>query len=276
MENIIDLHIHSIYSDGTETPEDIVKEAIRKDLKYISLTDHESIEGYKRLLINKDLWQSKITVIPGVELHAFYKGYEIHVLGYFLDVNSPILNNKLKQLREQRTQIAYDTVTSLNEHGCNIDWDMVKRMAPRDIAITKAHIIEALNRSNLKFSNQFYFDFFNPKGKNYIPFKDHNLEEALQLIQSSKGLAILAHPALIGDDNIVEEIIASFQIGLEVYYHYFGDNATCLVQKYLELAKKYKLTITGGSDYHGHITPVEIGDTLVPPHIIEDLLKQSF
>lgn len=275
MENIIDLHIHSIYSDGTETPETIIKDAIRKGLKYISLTDHESIEAYKNLLLIKHLWQSKLTIIPGVELHTFYKGYEIHVLGYFLDVNSPLLNNKLKKIREMRTEIAYETVCSLNKYGYHLNWDSIQEFAHADAAITKGHIIEALKNSNVKFNSQLFKDFFNPRGANYIPFKEHPLEEALQLIQDSKGLPILAHPGLIGNDNLVEEIITSFPIGLEVYYHYFGEKAKFFVQKYLELAKKHKLTITGGSDYHGSITPVEIGDIFIPPKIIDDLFKDN-
>ena len=97
----------------------------------------------------------------------------------------------------------------------------------------------------------------------------------MQLIHDSKGLPILAHPGLIGNDTLVEEIITSFPIGLEVYYHYFGEKANFFVQKYLELARKHKLTITGGSDYHGFITPVEIGDIFIPPKIIDDLFKNN-
>ena len=272
MENKIDLHLHSIYSDGTETPEAIVKDALKKKLKYISLTDHESIEGYKNLLINKSFWQAKINIIPGVELHTFYKGYEIHVLGYFLDVNSSTLNKKLKQLRELRTALTYETVCSLNKHGYPLNWKRVQEFAHADVAITKGHVIKALKKLSVKFNDQFFIDFFNPRGKNYLPFKAHPLEEALQLILDAQGLPILAHPGLIGNDDLVEEIITSFPIGLEVYYYYFGEKTKNFVEKYLKLAQKHNLTITGGSDYHGSITPVEIGDTFVPPQIIEDLL----
>jgi len=271
MNNTIDLHIHSTASDGTVSPTGILKEALEKKLEYISLTDHESVEGYKELLKIKYQWKPLIKIIPGLELHTFYKGYEIHLLGYFIDVNSDNLNKKLQKIRQARTEIAFETVQRLKKSGIKINWVNVQEIVQGDIAVTKAHILRTLKKLGVTFDKQMFYNFFHFRGKYYISFKQHYLEDAIQFIKDAKGIPILAHPGLIGNDDIVKEILTAFHIGIEVYYHYFGDKAELWREKYKKLADSYGVIMTGGTDYHGSITSVELGDTFVPENVIEKL-----
>ncbi|MDK2822964.1 MAG: 3,5-nucleoside bisphosphate phosphatase [Clostridia bacterium] len=277
MTSTIDLHIHSTASDGTLSPSDIVEEALLKGLKYISITDHESIAGYSILNKIKPTWKNKLKIIPGLELHTYYKGYEIHLLGYCIDLKNIYLIKRLKELRQARTEVSYRTVQYLNKAGIKLQWKDIENITNGDVAITKAHIIAALKKSK-NISRETFYTYFHPRGKLYLPFTDHNLEDAINLIKHAGGIPVLAHPGLIGNDNLVNEILNNFEIGLEVYYHYFGEKAVIWVEKFKKFADIHNVIMTGGTDYHGNITPVEIGDTYVPPQIIDQLTfnKNSF
>jgi len=198
------------------------------------------------------------------------------LLGYFVDHTNKNLNLKLKELRAARTEISYETVQNLKKSGINIEWGDVLNLGKSDVAITKAHIIGAIKKINIPINKSIFYNYFNPQGDYYLQYKDHTLEEAISLIKEAQGIPVLAHPGLIGDDTIVREILAKYKIGLEVYYHYFGDKAKVWINKYEEMAQKYNVLATGGSDYHGTITPVEIGDTYVPDEIIKKLTKAKY
>lgn len=275
MNNIIDLHIHSTASDGTVPPKEVLARSLKKNLKYISLTDHESTEGYKELLKIKKEWQDKIEIIPGVELHTYYKGREIHLLGYFIDIFDDVFENNLKKLREARTEIAYHTVEKINKAGINLDWNIIMDTFQGDVAITKGHIIRTIRKLNIEFTRENFYKFFNVQGESYVPFTGNSLEDAIDMIRNNGGIPILAHPGLIRNYDIVEEIISKYHIGVEVFYHYFGDEAKTWVNKCQNIAQKYKVLMTGGSDYHGSITNVEIGDTYVPENIIKVLFENK-
>lgn len=273
MNNIIDLHIHSTASDGIYAPEKILQESLAKNLRYISLTDHESLEGFKLLESYKNDWSNNLTIIPGIELHTYYKNNEIHLLGYFLDYNDQAFANKLKELRQGRTEISYYTVENINKQEKVLDWNAIIKNYPEDVAITKAHIIQTIKALNLDFSYEKFYKYFHKDGEKYIPFSQNSLEVAINDIRDLKGIPVLAHPGLIGNDNLVEEIIAKFKIGVEVYYHYFGDKAKEWIEKYKKIAENFGVIQTGGTDFHGYVSHVEIGDTYIPLDVIEKLMK---
>lgn len=268
MKTKIDLHIHTNYSDGTDSPEKVLELACSNGLQYISITDHESMQAYKNI---KNMNKYKVTLIPGVELHTYFKGYEIHLLGYGLDYNNNDLDSFMRKLRLGRTEVAYETVKRIRLAGVDLQWSEVLKMAGDDVAITKAHLIAALKNLNI-FDRKFYYNFFNTSGKEYIPYQENTLPDAINLIRSYNAKPVLAHPGLIGDDKLVEEILKKYQVGLEVYYNYYGNQRENWIKKYETMASYYDTIYTGGSDYHGHITPSELGGIYVPELVIEQLL----
>ena len=139
------------------------------------------------------------------------------------------------------------------------------------MAITKAHIIAAMQKKNINDRKLFY-TFFNSFGEEYITYQENILPEAIELIKSYDAKPVLAHPGLIGDDNLVEDIIKKYRIGLEVYYFYYGDQRYNWIKKYETMALYYDTIYTGGSDYHGHITPSKLGGIYVPESVIEKLM----
>ncbi len=264
----IDLHIHTKHSDGTDSPEKVLDLAWSNELQYISITDHESMNAYKNII---EMNKYNISIIPGVELHTFYKGHEIHLLAYGLDHANADIEKYLEKLRLERTGIAFETVERLRKSGVSITWEEVLKKTRHNSAITKAHVISALREKNI-FDRKMYFTFFNTEGSSYLPYTGNPFETALDIIHSHKAKPVLAHPGLIFNDIIVEDLVKKYRIGLEVFYNYYGKNQEEWIKKYKTMANNYDILYTGGSDYHGHITPSEIGGVYVPEIVIEKLL----
>ncbi len=268
MKNTIDMHIHTLHSDGTDSLKKVLEKAQCNGLEYISISDHESMEAYKNI---NEMNNYKLTIIPGLELHTYYQGQEVHLLAYGLDHENPEIESYLKRLRQERSEISYETVERIRKKGIELDWEKVLEKAGKNVAITKGHLIRCLADLNIE-DKEIYFNFFNPLGASYIDYKKNPFHEAFDIVESNKGKAVLAHPGLINNDNLVEDIIKKFKPGLEVYYYYYGNKRDSLIRKYKTMSEKYDTIYSGGSDYHGHITPSELGGVYVPHEVAEMLL----
>ncbi|NPV27680.1 MAG: PHP domain-containing protein [Firmicutes bacterium] len=271
----VDLHIHTSASDGTTPPSKLIEEANQAGLSCISLTDHESIEGIIEI---QGLAQAKnIKLIPGVELLAGYADREIHLLGYYIDINSPILNNRLKELREERNAIAMDIVEKLRRHGFNINFERVQGIAQDNVAIGKNHILHAIYEAGYINSQDEMIEilrkYLTRNGLAYVEFTQHSFGEAVELILQCDGIPVLAHPGLIRDDQIVLELLKYPVEGIEVYYYYFGNKRDEWIRRYEQLAQERKLLMTGGSDYHGQFAPVKLGEMHIPERVVTTLTE---
>lgn len=270
----IDLHIHTTASDGSFDPVTVVRLAKEAGLKIIALADHETTSGFGPAF--REGLLHDITVIPAVELATWYKGREIHLLGYLTDPENVRLQSELAELRNQRTRCAQDTVKKLREFGFNIDWQDVQKLAESDTAVSKGHIMRAIRNAgyieNKADAINIMTKYLNYEG---LAYTCHTFEfdDAVELIRSSGGIPVLAHPALVHDDDIVSELCSKNIDGLEVYYFYFGSHRQEWVNKYNLLADEKHLLKTGGSDYHGTFTPLALGDTEVPLDGVRDFLK---
>ncbi len=268
MTNTVDLHIHTKHSDGTDSLKKILEMASDIGLNYISITDHESMEAYKNI---NALNIYNLNIIPGVELHTFYDNNEVHLLAYGINHENSDIVSYLKRLRKERTEIAYETVKRIQKYGIPLQWEDVLINSGLNVAVTKGHIISSLAKFNIE-NDEFYYNFFSPFGKYYLPYKNNPISEAIEIVKSNRGQAILAHPGLIMDDRIVEEILRKFDTGLEVYYYYYGSQRDDWIKKYKTMALDYGKVCSGGSDYHGHITRTKLGGVYVPETIIEKIL----
>ena len=265
----IDLHVHTQESDGLLSVEEVVNLAHVNNVRILSITDHESTQGItKALRLAKRL---NIEIIPGVELLTNHKGKEVHLLGYFKDVNSPVLQARLKKLREQRTALAYDMVECLKNAGLLLEWQDVVHEVSAEGAVSKGHIMRAIYHRECGCSQNWrdIAEYFRPGGVAYLPYLLHTFEDAVDLIFECGGIPVLAHPGLLHDPKTIFELLAYRPIGLEVFYGYWERQET-LIPYYAEIAEKFAILATGGSDYHGPNGLIKLGQMDVP---LEGVLK---
>ena len=269
-----DLHMHSIYSDGTDTPEELVKIAKKNKVSVISLTDHDTIEGQTELM--KEAKKHGMDVIPGVEISTSVDGLRIHILGYFIDLQNQELKNYLKEMADARTQNTREILERNNELGLlNYPWENVIRHNPNKSWLTSLHTFVALVKDGIYSSNQWneIKDIhFSKKSPAYKDIDGFTAQSAIEIILKAGGIPVVAHPKLIGDDREIENLVAFGLKGIEAHYPCHDEIDTL---KYIDMAKQHDLLITGGSDWHGDYTEwdVELGDYGVGREEIEILEK---
>jgi 3',5'-nucleoside bisphosphate phosphatase len=261
LEKYIDMHMHSIYSDGVYSPSELVAMAARKGLKAIALADHDSVSGIDEALAAGE--EHGLEIIPAIEFSSSYKDYrDVHLLGYFIDYNDAALTVSLEQFRSRRDNRARAIVEKINiklevENKRTISYEDV--MAIGQHAVSRLHIARLLvDTGAVKSIRNAFKRYLTPCDvpKQYFP-----LEEALAEIRRLNGIAVLAHPQSISNDrrilsSLIEECSHLGLDGIEVFNNlsynddmiYFGN-----------LAKELGLLITGGSDFHGVEEDVEIG-----------------
>ncbi|HWI54277.1 MAG TPA: PHP domain-containing protein [Desulfobacteria bacterium] len=270
----IDLHIHTNASDGSYDPVSLVRKAKDAGLTIISLTDHETTSGFTPAF-NEGV-KLGVTVIPAVELQTYYNGLEIHLLGYLTDPDNKMLQQQLGELRNMRTNCSLTTVKKMREFGFDITWQDVKNLASSDSIVSKGHIIRAIRNAGYIRDRDDAFHiintYLNQNGLAYV-CHEFRFEDAVRLIKDVGGIPVLAHPALINNEEVVEELCTKGVEGVEVYYFYFGSKREEWVNRYSSLAEEKKLMKTGGSDFHGEYTPVVLGNTEVPFEEVKELLK---
>lgn len=276
----IDLHVHSHISDGTLSPSQLACYAKEKGLSAIALTDHDTVDGVEECVQKgKELG---LTVIPGIELAATYLGREIHILGYYIDPQSPFLIEKLKSIVESRNLRNLQMLKKIEEMGFIF--------SPEDLALfhsstnifTRAHFATALLHQGYVSTREEAFDKYIARGKcAYVPRKKLTPKECISVIHEAGGLAVLAHPMLYSfDDEQIEDLVHALKEdglnGLETLYCTHSKQDVLML---LNLCLKYKLLPTGGSDFHGDNKPgldigVGYGDLNIPYTILEALQKQ--
>lgn len=242
-----DLHIHSNYSDGVKSPEEIIKTAIKDNIKYISITDHDSISSQ---YVTKNNYK-EINIIPGIELSTEYKEMELHILGYFMDIDNNELQELAKELNTQRIKRVEDILFKLNKY--DIKLDIGDLAIDIDATVGRSHVANAMVKKGYFDNYKSAFRNFLIQGKpGYVKGFKLNYKDCIDVINKAGGVAILAHPGQIYRkievENILKELRCFGLKGIEVYHpsHSQGD-----INKFFNLSKKYKLCITGGSDYHG-------------------------
>lgn len=266
-----DLHIHSNFSDGTDSPEEVVKLAAAAGLTTIALTDHDTVGGID------PAWEAGsrlgLEVIPGIEFTTENPRAEIHILGYFLDRQDPELLAILANIQQGRIDRIYKIVEKLQGLGVTIDTEDVFAISGRR-SPGRPHVARVLIQqgavANFREAFSRYLDFRAPA---YVPHYRLLPTEAVQLVKKAGGIPVFAHPAVSNCDDLIPELIAAGLRGLEVYYFgYYADQ----IQHYLGLARKYDLLVTGGSDYHGCDAgrDLKLGDFTIADELVEKLRNE--
>jgi len=266
-----DLHLHTNFSDGTYTPEELVLRALKANLSCISLTDHDTTEGLERAMAEGK--RNGLEVLPGIEISAQHGSAEVHILGYLIDYRSDLFLNKLQELKRIRIERIYKIVEKLNGLGLRLNADDVFALSNGAVA-GRLHVARAMVGKGLVNSIFDAFDkYIGDSGPAYELGFRFTPQEAIDFIITSGGIPVLAHPYIFHNDELVIDFIKSGLKGLEVYYpeHSQGE-----VNYYLSLAKEYNLLVTGGSDCHGAGKSKErIGSIKVPYYLVERMKQEK-
>jgi predicted metal-dependent phosphoesterase TrpH len=251
-----DLHCHSTESDGTLTPRQLVELARDLNLRSLSLTDHDTIAGVEEA--KKAGEELGVRVLSGVEISVEYAGKTVHMLGYCFDAGAAKLQAELERLVRGRNERNVKIVQRLNELGLAVTLEEVEAEAGGKV-VGRPHIARVLLRHGYVQTWEEAFDKYLARGAaayfERLRFTPH---DAVALIREAGGVAVLAHPKYValheGEtlDDIVQSLVQAGLEGIECYYTEHTPEETA---QYIELAKRYNLVITGGSDFHGDVKP---------------------
>ncbi len=249
-----DLHCHTTYSDGTLTPNDIVQLACSLNIQGLSITDHDTIAAYHEFL---PLAQAKnLLFVPGIELSAVHRKTSVHILAYSFSLTSSILAHFCQQ-HHLRRKLRFQTILDLlSSKGMPLSFEDF----PQDLlslqsqhSIGRPHIASAMIKKGYVQSIQHAFHEFLGEGKScYIPSTTFSVEETIEVIHKAKGLAVIAHPHLIHQAEILKDLLDMDFDGIEGYYGRFTSSAH---KRWLKIGGYKGWLITGGSDFHGTIKP---------------------
>src|SRR5262245_28717506 len=241
-----DLHLHTIFSDGTYTPEVLTAEAKKAGLAAVALTDHDTVEGCERMRIA--CRDAGIEFIPASELTAEVDGAELHLLGYFLDTKNPRLLAELSKFQAVRQDRIREMTGKLNGLGIPLAADTVFALAACR-SPGRPHVARALVQEGFCGSLDEAFERFLKKDRPaWVPKFKISALDAIELIHQAGGLAVMAHPGLNRTDDVIPRLVVAGLDGLECFHTKHSPVAT---ERYLRLAKAHRLLITGGSDCHG-------------------------
>lgn len=244
---LVDLHTHSTFSDGRYTPAQLVREAMAKGLKVLAVTDHDSWNGVEEAQKEAAALGNSLRVITGVELGTQYADDSVHVLAYHVRMDYAPLLAKMNEMRHARETRLLKMLEKLHNLGYDIE---VEACDPKNRAVGRPHVAKALVAKGYFENVQDVFDaLLRRGGPAYVPQPKLSPEEAVELIHGAGGIAILAHPSELTDASLPERLVTTFDFdGIEVY-HPSADGAA--QKKWLALARKYNLLVSGGSDFHG-------------------------
>lgn len=269
-----DLHTHTSFSDGKLTPEELVAAAKEVGLKYLSITDHDTVDGIGYLYENGLYPARGINIIPGIEFSARHPTQEIHILGYNIDIYHQSLLEKLNEIAEARWTRFSSMIEKLHGLGYNISETDVLTLAGTSKAISRSHIARVMVKKGLFATVRDVFNELLSKGKPaYEPHYRPEPAEIIAIIKLAGGTPVLAHPKLVEDDALVENLCRNGVQGIEAFYPLHRPEDT---QRYLAMAKKYNLIVTGGSDFHGATMgrhPLKLGAFTVPDEWAEKLFR---
>ena len=267
----VDLHLHSHFSDGTYSPAELAAQARRCGLAAIALTDHDSLEGCPGTAVA--CAAAGIEFIAGTELTAEQDGNELHLLGYFLEAENPSLLVQLARFQAVRQDRVREMVARLNKLRVPLSAEAVFALA-NCRAPGRPHEARALVRAGFCANLDEAFERFLKKNRPaWVPKFKMSAGEAINLIHQGQGVAVLAHPGLNRTDRVIPGMVKAGLDGIECFH---TKHSTATSKHYLELADRFHLLVTGGSDCHGLSKgkPL-IGTVKVPYEHVEQLKARA-
>jgi predicted metal-dependent phosphoesterase TrpH len=271
--NRVDLHIHSTASDGTLTPSEVVRLALARGLRVIALTDHDTVSGVAEAQAAAG---TEIEVIAGVEINAEGGGTPLHMLGFYVDPQTPSLTEKLRTMRDARLERARKMLERLRELGMPLAWEDVQALAGGE-SVGRPHVARALlDRGYVATVREAFERFIGPGCPAHIPRLRLTPAEAIRAVVEAGGVPVLAHPAHSGPAVVerIPEFVGYGLRGLEVYYPRHSPDE---IEMLLRLCREHGLIVTGGTDFHGPDSEegAPLGSVYVPTECAERLREAA-
>ena len=272
---MIDLHTHTTESDGRCAPGELVALAVAADVTVLAVTDHDTVEGCGAAA--GACAAAGITFVTGIEVTAVHADHDVHVLGYFIDVAAPRLHTFLSEQRLSRLDRLRQMMAKLATLGIELDAEAILRPAldnPRKAA-GRPWIARALVDGGHVASTDEAFERWLVRGRPaFVPRLGASPAEVIARIHDAKGVASLAHPALVGHDEWIHSMVSDGLDALEAYHSQHDPEAT---SRYLAMASTMGLGVSGGSDFHGDPShgPSRPGAVSLPRDAYEELVRRK-
>ncbi|NGX55272.1 MAG: 5'-3' exoribonuclease [Chlamydiae bacterium] len=261
-----DLHCHTDYSDGVDSPETVLRAAIDKELSGLSITDHDTVSAYPVALpLAKEL---NFPLLPGIELSSAFREESIHILGYGFSPDSEVIRNFCHRHQIRRTARNRAILAKLKELGIVITEEELNAVSGNSVG--RPHIANLMIERRVVSTVKEAFKKYLAEGKSaYVPGNRMTVEETIECIHQAGGLAVLAHPQLIKRTSVIRDLLGFPFDGVEAYY---ARLYPAQEQKWVEIAEKRGWIITGGSDYHGTNKPLnKLGSSWVGEETFQHL-----
>ena len=275
-----DLHIHTLYSDGVFSPEKIVDTAIDVGLQVIALTDHDNVLSYPvaKEYLKSTGREDKLEVIQGIEVNTLYKNYEVHILGYFMDVNDNDFQNLLKTQQNARIKQTKEIINLLaKKEGIKIKFDDIKKQVAEGGSIGRPHIAKAItNAGGTSNVIEAYSKYIHDDSPVYVQRKTVSPHDAVEIIYDAGGVPVIAHPHDIDiAENLIKELMQYGLRGIEAYHR---KHSPACVEYFSSMAEELGLIVTGGSDFHAPNImngQIILGKNFVPEWIYDKLIEEK-
>jgi len=269
-EYLIDLHMHSTYSDGQLSPAELVDIAAGKNLKAIALADHDCLDGVGEYI--EAARKVGLESISGVELSCIYHGRDVHILGYGVDVNDQTFQDMLLKFRDTREYRGLKMIEKLAEIGVHIDKEKVLEKAG-DGALGRPHVAEALVEGGyVKIFGEAFDKYIGEDCPAYVDKYKMSPEEAVRYIHDAGGLAFVAHPGFYIDDlNAFHDLLGFGFDGVEINH---SKHNTETAAQLSAIAEERDLLKSGGSDFHGFARKESLGEPKVPYEFFEKIIER--
>ena len=273
---VIDLHTHTSYSDGTDTPAQLINKALAAGISIIGLTDHDSISGWQEAT---DALRTGISLVPGAEISCQTPdGISVHILGLLFDSNNSELMNTLEKTRENRHGRMEKIIARINEAGIDITMDDVLEQLSDGATLGRPHLADALVKKGIVASrDEAFTQMLHNNSKYYVSHYSPTPEVAIKLIKAAGGVSVIAHPMAShrGRTISLETFGSIIQAGLDGIEVDHRDHSPEEKSQLIKLANESNLVMTGASDYHGNGKLNTLGEYTTKPEQWEKLESRS-
>ena len=273
---VIDLHTHTSYSDGTDTPAQLINKALAAGISIIGLTDHDSISGWQEAT---DALRTGISLVPGAEISCQTPdGISVHILGLLFDSNNSELMSTLEKTRENRHGRMGKIIARINEAGIDITMDDVLEQLSDGATLGRPHLADALVKKGIVASrDEAFTQMLHNNSKYYVSHYSPTPEAAIKLIKAAGGVSVIAHPMAShrGRTISLETFGSIIQAGLDGIEVDHRDHSPEEKSQLIKLANESNLVMTGASDYHGNGKLNTLGEYTTRPEQWEKLESRS-
>ncbi len=272
---MIDLHMHTTFSDGSIAPEELVAMAIENGLTAIAITDHDNTLSY--LPAMEAAKGTSLEIIPGIEINTWWKGQEVHVLGYYIDPENEYLQEVCKEHNCARHEQMEHFVELMRKHGkVKLTIDDISAYSRPGGTIGRPHVAKAIvEKGGAPNISEAFRRYLVPTSPTYHRRETVTPHEAVEAIYESGGIAVIAHP---GDMEIIEELATDLMnYGLRGIEAYHRSHSPAEIEFHCSLAERLGLIVTGGTDFHGTVDlyPQSLSRLHLPDWVYTELKKEK-